>query len=93
MDGWWKTMDWPGMVPSPRLRGMSFGLLYGHTPRTIPEALQCNKIIHVGWIGLDVNCKIGGLLNFIVGWTTFSLDKWQCFGSGNSILRPPEPAK
>jgi hypothetical protein len=64
---------------SPRERGMGLGLLYSHTPRTIPEALQCNKIIHVGWIGVDLNCKIGGLLNFIVGWTTFSLDKWQCF--------------
>jgi hypothetical protein len=76
---------------SPQRRGMGVGLLYAHTPRTIPEALQCNKVLHVGWIGLDVNCKIGGLLNFIVGWTTFSLDRWECFGSGECLLKP-EPA-
>jgi hypothetical protein len=70
---------------TPRERGMGLGLLYSHTPRTIPEAMQCNKIVHVGWIGFDLNCKIGGLLNFLVGWTTFSLDRWECFGSGKYL--------
>ena len=79
---------------SPRERGMGFGMLYSHTPRTIPEAMQCNKIVHVGWIGLDLNCKIGGLLNFIVGWTTFSLDRWECFGSGQYLPKAEAaPAK
>jgi hypothetical protein len=77
----------------PRERGMGFGLLYAHTPRTIPEALQCNKIIHLGFIGLDLNCKIGGLLNFIVGWTGFSLDKWQCFVPASKQGPIPEPGE
>ena len=78
---------------SPRKRGMGLGLLYAHTPRTIPEALQCNKIVHVGWIGVDLNCKIGGLLNFIVGWTGFSLDCWECFGSGRYLSKEEAPAR
>ncbi|MGO8705419.1 MAG: hypothetical protein ACLQVA_16535 [Candidatus Brocadiia bacterium] len=79
---------------SPRERGMGLGMLYSHTPRTIPEALQCNKIVHVGWIGFDLNCKIGGLLNFLVGWTTFRLDRWECFGSGKAkYLAEPPPIR
>ena len=58
---------------SPPVRGAGLGLLYHELPDRFIDALECPKFVHVGWIGFDLNCKIGQLANFIVGWTTIDL--------------------
>ncbi len=38
-----------------------------------PQIVNCPKIIHLGWIGLTINCKFGELADFIVGLTTLDI--------------------
>ncbi len=64
-----------GEPKSPRTRGMGLGLLYHDTPRSVSEALQCQKFVHLGWIGVNLNCKIGAILKFVVGLTTIDIGK------------------
>ncbi len=60
---------------SPPRRGAGLGLIYHETPKTVPEALQCPKFVHLLFIGLDVNCKLGEVFDFILGWTTLDIGR------------------
>lgn len=57
----------------PAKRGVGLGMLYNRTPGDAMEFLHCPKFVHLGWIGLNVNCKIGELADCLVGWTTLDL--------------------
>jgi hypothetical protein len=51
-------------------------------------AVNCPKAIHLGWIGVTVNCKFGEVLDLIVGLTTLDI-----FGDDDHGRAPePEPA-
>jgi len=58
---------------SPEERGAGLGMLAYPAPNSAMEFLQCPKFVHLGWIGLNVNCKIGELLDFVLGWTTLDI--------------------
>jgi len=60
---------------SPRRRGVGLGLGYDAMPRTVPEALNCPKFLHVLFMGANLNCKIGEILDFLLGWTTLDIGK------------------
>jgi len=79
-----------GDPKSPRARGMGLGLLYHDTPRSVSEALQCQKFVHLGWIGVNLNCKIGAILKFVVGLTTIDIGKPS--GDPTPYVPVPEPA-
>jgi len=48
------------------------GLVEGPGPRG-GQVVNCPKLVHVGWIGLTLNCKFGEMADFLVGWTTLDL--------------------
>jgi hypothetical protein len=58
---------------APTQRGVGLGMLYHRTPGDAMEFFQCPKFVHLGWIGLNLNCKIGELVDFVFGWTTLDL--------------------
>ena len=58
---------------SPQRRGVGLGLIYGPYPKTVMGALNCPKLIHLGFIGFNLNCKIGQIADFILGWTTLDI--------------------
>lgn len=58
---------------SPEKRGAGLGLLYYGKPDNAMEAMQCPKFVHLFFVGLNVNCKIGQLGDFILGWTTLDI--------------------
>ena len=43
------------------------------TDRPAGQIINCPKLLHLGWIGLSINCKLGELADFLVGWTTFDI--------------------
>ncbi len=45
------------------------GLVQGPRPPA-EQVLNCPKLLHLGWIGLTVNCNTAELGDFLVGWTT-----------------------
>lgn len=47
--------------------------IYGDKPLPFPQYFQCDKMLHLGWIGLVFNCRPGDVVDFIVGWTTLDL--------------------
>lgn len=77
---------------TPKQRGNALGMLHFAKPAGAMEMLQCPKIVHVGWIGINVTCKLGELADFLVGWTTLDLA-----GDDNPaaapVAPPPPPEK
>ena len=63
----------PADEDSPTKRGVGLGLIYGGYPDTFIGALNCPKFVHLGFIGVNLNCKIGQVLDFILGWTTLDI--------------------
>ncbi|MCL5269616.1 MAG: hypothetical protein M1457_03460 [bacterium] len=37
------------------------------------QYIECNRCIHLGWIGIQNTMRPLGILDFILGWTTFDL--------------------
>jgi len=72
---------------SPRTRGLGLGLLYRDRPNSVSQALQCQKFVHLGWIGVNLNCKVGAILKFVVGLTTIDIGK----PSGDGAPYVPAP--
>jgi hypothetical protein len=75
----------PSDPASPPKRGAGLGLLYYETPKSFTEALQCAKFVHLFWIGVDVDCKIGEVFDFLLGWTTLDIGNDDVHGKS-----PPE---
>jgi hypothetical protein len=48
------------------------GLIEGPRPPA-GQIVNCPKILHLGWIGVSLNCKFGQLLDFVLGWTTIDI--------------------
>jgi hypothetical protein len=48
------------------------GLIDGPGPSD-GSIVNCPKLLHLGWIGLTLNCKFAEIADFILGWTTFDL--------------------
>jgi hypothetical protein len=68
--------DFDGNDPkSPPLRRVGIlGLIQGPIPDR-RNILACPKLLHLGWIGLTLNCKIGEAIDFLVGLTTIDIMK------------------
>ena len=39
-------------------------------PTPAPQVVNCPKMLHLGWVGITVNCKFAELGDFVVGLTT-----------------------
>ena len=39
----------------------------------LAQVVNCPKMLHLGWVGLTVNCKLGQLADFLIGWTTLDI--------------------
>lgn len=63
----------PAAAASPRQRGAGLGMLHYELPDSAMEMLQCPKFVHLGWVGVDVNCKLGEILDFLAGWSTLDI--------------------
>lgn len=48
-------------------------LAEGNGPSLMGYA-ECDKGVHIGWIGLVLNCRPVALIDFLVGWSTFHVD-------------------
>ncbi len=49
-----------------------FGLTQGPPPPA-SQTVNCPKLIHLGWIGITVNCKFGELADFVLGLATIDI--------------------
>jgi len=76
----------PRNPDSPTTRGVGLGMFHYATPRSVVEMLQCAKFVHLGWIGVNLNCKIGELLDFVIGWSTLDI------GGDDTAGKEAEPA-
>jgi len=65
-------------------QGAGLGLLYDDVPRTVPKFLNCPKFVHLFFIGANVNCKIGEVLDFVLGWTTLDIGCDDVYGDGKA---------
>lgn len=34
---------------------------------------ECNRGLHLGWVGVDLTCRISELFDFVLGWTTLDI--------------------
>jgi len=55
------------------------------------QIINCPKMLHLGWIGLALNCKFGQLADFLVGWTT--IDIMGDDAAGKPAAEPPKVGK
>ncbi len=39
----------------------------------LPQYFECNRVIHLGWIGVYLYLRPADILDFIVGWTTLDI--------------------
>jgi len=44
----------------------------------------CPKMIHFGWVGFTLNCKLGEMADFLLGWTTIDIMKDDTAGVAGS---------
>ena len=63
----------PASEDSPVKRGIGLGLIYGDHADSLIGALNCPKLVHVGFIGFSLNCKVGEVADFILGWSTLDI--------------------
>jgi len=54
----------------------------------VGQIVNCPKMLHLGWVGLTVNCKLGQLADFLLGWTTLDI-----MGDDAPHDEPMEPAR
>jgi hypothetical protein len=45
------------------------GLIQGPGPRG-RDVVNCPKLLHLGWVGITLNCHFAELADFLLGWTT-----------------------
>ena len=58
---------------SPQPHGVApIGLLLGPLPSG-RHAVDCPKLLHLGWVGLTLNCHFAELADFLLGWTTLDI--------------------
>ena len=48
------------------------GLIQGPGPRG-DQVLNCPKMLHLGWIGLTINCSFSELADFLLGWGSLDI--------------------
>jgi len=59
--------DWPQYnVGIPRL------IIEDNSPPVL-QFLECNRVIHLGWIGMYMNVRPVDILDFLLGWTTIDI--------------------
>lgn len=58
---------------SPKDHGVGLGMIYRDTPKSFVDALECPKVVHLLFIGVDLTCKIGEIADFLAGWTTLDI--------------------
>lgn len=69
----WAYGDYEANPEINQEQGVGVGMLYHGVPRTAPKGLNCAKFAHLFFIGVNVNCKIGEVLDFVLGWTTLDI--------------------
>ena len=80
----WGYGDYKNDPARRQKQGAGLGLLYDEVPRTVPKFLNCPKFVHLLFIGVDVNCKIGEVLDFVLGWTTLDIGCDDVYGRGKA---------
>ena len=53
------------------------------------QIVNCPKLLHLGWIGITINCKFGELADFLLGW--FGPDIMGDDAKGAAGEKAPEP--
>ncbi len=48
------------------------GLATGPAPPN-GQTVNCPKLLHLGWVGLTLNCRFGELADFLLGWATLDI--------------------
>jgi len=48
------------------------GLILGPGPDKA-HVMNCPKLLHLGWAGIAINCKLADIADFILGWTTLDI--------------------
>lgn len=48
------------------------GLAMGPRPKK-PNVMYCPKVLHLGWVGIALNCHLPELADFVLGWTTLDI--------------------
>jgi hypothetical protein len=61
----------------------------GDDPPPSSQIYQCDKLAHIGWVGILLNCRILELMDFVAGWTT--LDFMDDDGKPREVAMP-QPA-
>ncbi len=49
------------------------GLMADPDPRPLPAFLECDKTIHLGWIGVSLKYRYADLADFLLGFTTLDI--------------------
>jgi len=61
---------------------IGLSMLNGGGPDNIARFFTCPKFIHLGWVGLVVNCSPGQVVDLLLGFTTLDI------GQDDGHLRP-----
>jgi len=48
-------------------------LLINGNPKPLPAALECDKSIHLGWIGVSIKYRYADMIDFVLGFTTLDI--------------------
>ena len=78
---------------TPKRRGNALGMLYDAKPSGAMEMLQCPKIVHLGWVGVNVTCKLSELADFVLGWTTIDIADDDAPAAPKAAAPPAAPEK
>lgn len=49
------------------------GTFTGDNPPPKMQFIECNRMFHLGWIGIVLNLRPAEMLDFILGWTTLDI--------------------
>ncbi len=68
----YETFDLADPESPPSWRVGLVGLPMGPAPPK-GQTVNCPKMLHLGWVGITLNCKFGQLADFILGLTTLDI--------------------
>jgi len=62
------------------------GAFTGDNPPPSMQHIECNRMLHLGWVGIVLNLRPAEMLDFVLGWTTFDL-------TGDDELQRSQPER
>ncbi len=61
------------LTERPRFNVGILRMILKNTPPPTLQFFECDKWVHLGWIGVRANCRPLDLIDFILGWTTLDI--------------------